>query len=140
MEKGSKFPGIEQYEWVGKKPKLSGKPILVLFWSISCQDCKIVLRKFINNEWYLSDAFDIVLVHMPRSEKDTNETELKQFCKERKISFPVMIDNQLYFSTIFRNQFVPTFYLFSEDEKLIGRVFGSNPFRRLEFLYRKYLL
>ena len=140
MENGSQLPNIGQYEWVGKRPKLSGKPILVLFWSISCQDCKIVLRKFINNEWYLRDVFDIISVHMPRSQKDTNREELIQFCTERKISFPVMIDNQLHFSTIFRNQFVPTIYIFSEKEVLIGKVFGSNPFRRVEYLYRKYLL
>ena len=140
MERGSKFPSIEQYDWVGNKPRLSDKPILVLFWSISCQDCKIVLRNFMQKEWYLSDAFDIVSVHMPRSKKDTNELELKQFCEERKISFPVLIDNELHFSTIFRNQFVPTIYIFSKDKVLLGKVNGSNPFRRLEYLYRKYLL
>lgn len=140
MEKGSKFPGLEQYEWVGKQPKLTGKPILILFWSISCQDCKIVLRKFINNEWSLRGAFDIISVHMPRREKDTDKMELKQFCADSNIAFPVMIDNQLHFSTIFRNQFVPTIYMFSANEVLVGKVFGSNPFRRLEFLYRKYLL
>ena len=139
MEKGSKFPSIEQYDWIGKKPKLSGKPILVLFWSISCQDCEIVLRNFIKKEWYLSDAFDIVSVHMPRSRKDTNEVELNRFCEKWKISFPVLIDNELHFSTIFRNQYVPTVYIFSADEALLGKVNGSNPFRRLEFLYRKYL-
>ena len=139
MENGSKLPGIEQYKWVGKMPKLSGKPIIVLFWSISCQDCKIVLRKFINNEWYLRDEFDIISVHMPRSEKDTDEKQLKRFCVEQKISFPVMIDHQLHFSTAFRNQFVPTIYMFSANEVLVGKVFGSNPFRRLEYLYRKYL-
>ena len=139
MERGSKFPSIEHYDWVGKKPKLSDKPILVLFWSISCHDCKIVLHNFIKKEWYLSDAFDIVSVHMPRSKKDTSKLDLNRFCEERKISFPVLIDNDLHFSTIFRNQFVPTIYIFSKDKVLLGMVNGSNPFRRLEYLYRKYL-
>ena len=139
MERGSKFPSIEQYDWVGKKPKLSDKPILVLFWSISCHDCKIVLHNFIKKEWYLSDAFDIVSVHMPRSKKDTNKLDLNRFCEKLKISFPVLIDNDLHFSSIFRNQFVPTIYIFSKDKVLLGMVNGSNPFRRLEYLYRKYL-
>ena len=139
MERGTKFPSIEQYEWVGSKPKLSDKPILVLFWSISCHDCKNVLRNFIQKNGYLSDAFDIVSVHMPRSRKDTNELDLKRFCEEQKISFPVLIDNDLHFSTIFRNQFVPTIYIFSKDKVLLGMVHGSNPFRRIEYLYRKYL-
>ena len=139
MERGSKFPSIEQYDWVEKRPEFSNKPILVLFWSISCQDCKNVLHHFVKKEWYLSDVFDIISVHMPRSEKDTNKLELERFCEERKISFPVLIDNELHFSTIFRNQFVPTIYIFSKDKVLLGMVNGSNPFRRLEYLYRKYL-
>ena len=140
MESDLKLPDIGRYEWVGEKPKLSGKPILVLFWSISCQDCKVVLRKFINNEWNLKSVFDIISVHTPRNKKDTDKIALTQFCNERKILFPVMIDNQLHFSSIFRNQFVPSIYIFSEEEVLVGKVSGSNPFRRVEYLYRKYLL
>ena len=140
MENGSKLPNFEQFEWIGKKPRLRGKPILVLFWSISCHDCKIVLRKLVNKEWSLIDQFDIVSVHMPRSEKDTNTEQLEQFRKEWKIQFPILNDYELHCSTKFRNQFVPTVYLFSADEVLVGKVFGSNPFRRLEFLYKKYLL
>lgn len=139
MENGSKLPSIEQYDWVREKPILSGKPILVLFWSISCQDCKNVLREFTKTDWYLTNEFDLISVHMPRSENDTDKKELKQFCKDWKIKFPVLIDHKLHFSTAFRNQFVPTIYLFSAKEVLVGRVFGSNPLRRVEYLYRKYL-
>jgi thiol-disulfide isomerase/thioredoxin len=140
LENGSKLPDFDQFEWIGKRPKLRGKPILVFFWSISCYDCKTVLRKLINKEWPLIDQFDIVSVHMPRSEKDTNTEQLNQFRKDFKIPFPILNDNKLHCSTIFRNQFVPTVYLFSADEVLVGKVFGSNPFRRLEHLYKKYLL
>ena len=140
MENGSKLPNLNQYEWIGKKPQLRGKPILVFFWSISCYDCKTVLRKLINKEWSLIDQFEIISVHMPRSEKDTNTEQLKQFRKEWQILFPILNDTELHFSTKFRNQFVPTMYLFSADGVLVGKVFGSNPFRRLEFLYKKYLL
>ena len=139
MENGSKLPNLNQFEWIGRKPQFRGKPILVFFWSISCHDCKNVLRKLSKREWPLMDQFDIVSVHMPRSEKDTNTEQLKQFRKEWQIPFPILIDNQLHCSTIFRNQFVPTIYLFSADEVLVGKVFGSNPFRRLEFLFKKYL-
>ncbi|MDA5107462.1 MULTISPECIES: redoxin domain-containing protein [Brevibacillus] len=114
------FPGVT--EWVNgqaSKSELAGKPVLVHFWSISCYMCKESLPQV--NEWrdkYAANGLQVVGIHMPRSEADTNVEAIKETIAEYKLTHPIAIDNQMKTTDAFQNEYVPAFYLFDENLQL----------------------
>lgn len=114
------FQGVT--EWVNgevKKEDLEGKPVLVHFWSISCHMCKEALPQI--NEWretYKDYGLQIVGIHMPRSEKDTDVEAVKEAIRKYELIHPQAIDNQHVMTDLFENQYVPSYYLFDGELKL----------------------
>jgi thiol-disulfide isomerase/thioredoxin len=120
------FPGVT--EWVNgqvTKADLAGKPVLVHFWSVSCYMCKESLPQI--NEWrdkYAANGLQVVGIHMPRSEADTNIETIKETIAQYELTHPIAIDNQMKTTDAFQNEYVPAFYLF--DESLQLRHFQSG--------------
>ncbi|MFY0543969.1 redoxin domain-containing protein [Brevibacillus sp. H7] len=114
------FPGVT--EWVNgqvSKADLAGKPVLVHFWSVSCYMCKESMPQI--NEWrekYAANGLQVVGIHMPRSEADTNIETIKATIAEYNLVHPIAIDNQMKTTDAFQNEYVPAFYLFDESLQL----------------------
>ncbi len=114
------FPGVT--EWVNgevSKADLAGKPVLVHFWSVSCYMCKESMPQI--NEWrekYAANGLQVIGIHMPRSEADTNIETIKQTIAEHNLQHPIAIDNQMKATDAFQNEYVPAFYLFDESLQL----------------------
>jgi thiol-disulfide isomerase/thioredoxin len=114
------FPGVT--EWVNgqvTKADLAGKPVLVHFWSVSCYMCKESLPQI--NEWrdkYKEQGLQVVGIHMPRSEADTDIQAIKDTIAQYNLTHPIAIDNAMKTTDAFQNEYVPAFYLFDETLQL----------------------
>ncbi|MCS1351966.1 redoxin domain-containing protein [Mechercharimyces sp. CAU 1602] len=123
-------------EWVNSeisKSDVAGKPVLVHFWSISCEMCKKSLPD-INEmrEKFKEQELQLIGIHMPRSEKDTDEEAVKETITKYELVHPQAIDNQHSIVEAFENQFVPAFYLFDQEGKLRHRAAGEKALSMLQ--------
>lgn len=126
------FDGIT--EWVNgevNKDDLSGKPVLVHFWSISCGMCKESLPE-VNELRENNPELELVGIHMPRSEKDTEIQPVKETIEKYELKHPQGIDNMHQVVDRFENEFVPAFYLFDRKGQLRHRSAGEKALSMLK--------
>ncbi|MEI7028129.1 redoxin domain-containing protein [Paenibacillus sp. y28] len=121
------FAGVT--EWINSQVDLEalrGKPVLVHYWAVSCYMCKEGLPLL--NEWRVKFGeqygLQLVGIHMPRSEKDTDVEAVKEMVKQYELQHPIAVDNAHAVTDAFQNEYVPAFYLF--DDQLQMRFFGAG--------------
>lgn len=115
------------------KSELVGeKPTLIHFWSISCHLCKEAMPDVNNFRDQYKDELNVVAVHMPRSEDDTNLEEIKKVAAEHDITQPIFVDSELKLSDAFENQYVPAYYVFDKDGQLRHFQAGGSGMKMLE--------
>ncbi|MFD1361508.1 TlpA family protein disulfide reductase [Lentibacillus salinarum] len=115
------------------KNDLIGKyPVLIHFWSISCDTCKQAMP--IVNE--LRDTFQgqlrVIAVHMPRSEADEDVYEVRRSAKKHHMTQPIAVDHAHTITNAFHNRYVPAYYLFDANGKLRHRQTGSSGLQMLQ--------
>lgn len=136
------FNGVT--EWVNSeanKEALRGKPLLVHFWAVSCYLCKEGLP-FINhwrNTYGEQYNLQIVGVHMPRSEKDTDIEAVKEAVQQYELEHPIIVDNQHAVTDAFQNEYVPAYYLFDEQLQLRHFQAGERGLQMVEQRLQKIL-
>lgn len=133
-EKMPEFAGVK--EWLNgaaSKEELKRVPVLVYFWSISCETCKESLPGIKQwHEKYKGSGLRVIGIHMPRSEEDTDVEKVKQAVAEWGIKDPTAIDNLHAMTDLYENQYVPAFYLFDEEGKLRHYQAGAKGAQMLE--------
>jgi thiol-disulfide isomerase/thioredoxin len=121
-------------EWVNgevNKNDLASKPVLIHFWSVSCGMCKESLPE-INKMRETYPNLQIVGVHMPRSQKDTDISAVKETIIKYELKHPQGIDNEHNVVDSFENEFVPAFYLFDQEGVLRHRSAGEKALSMLK--------
>ncbi len=110
-------------DWFNSEPitdeQLVNKSVLVHFWAISCGTCKESLPDV--KRWmeeFRSKGLQVISVHMPRMESDTNVEAVKEAIKEYEITMPCVVDNWHEIADAFENKYVPAFYIFDRQHKL----------------------
>nr|WP_149454165.1 redoxin domain-containing protein [Pasteuria penetrans] len=124
--------GVE--EWVGGSPSLAtlqGCPVLVHFWSISCELCKEGVPT-INGWRERYPKLALVGIHMPRSEEDTHVPAVRSMIRSLCLRHPQGIDNRHAVVDAFSNEYVPAFYLFDDRHQLRHRSAGEQALRLLQ--------
>lgn len=123
-------------EWVNgevKKEDLQGKPVLVHFWSVSCGMCKESMPEVLKiRDDNRDKGLQVIGIHMPRSEKDTEIGPVKETIEKYEMTHPQAVDNQHSIVDAFENQFVPAFYLFDEEGQLRHRSAGEKALKMME--------
>jgi thiol-disulfide isomerase/thioredoxin len=121
-------------EWVNgeaSKNDLADKPVLVHFWSVSCGMCKESLPE-INKMRESYPELQIIGVHMPRSEKDTDIDAVKATISKYELKHQQGIDNEHQVVNAFENEYVPAFYLFDREGVLRHRSAGEKALSMLK--------
>ncbi len=136
------FEGVT--EWVNgevTKEQLSGKPVLVHFWSVSCGMCKEGLPQVLVWREHYGKPYDlqVVGVHMPRSEKDTDIAAAKAIIEEYHLEHPIIIDNAHAVTDAFENEYVPAYYLFDTEHQLRHYQAGEKGLKLIEQRISKIL-
>ena len=105
-----------------------GQPTLVHFWAVSCGICKDKmpqLQEMIRK--YEPLGLQVVSVHMPRYEADTDLDTVNQAMIDNKVTEPTAVDSLHKLKDAFQNEhgWVPIYYLFDANGKLKTRAAGE---------------
>jgi len=90
-------------------------------------------------EKYKEHDLQVIGVHMPRSEKDTEIGPVKETIEKYELKHPQAIDNEHNVVDAFENEFVPSFYLFDRDGLLRHRSAGEKALSLLQKPLEKVL-
>jgi len=110
-------------QWLNSSPitradVIGEKPTLFHFWSVSCDSCKKGMSNMTSFYQEYRDKLNVVTVHMPRSEEDRNLEAVKQTANDYHLTEPIFVDNEHVLTELFKNRYVPSFYLFDRNGKL----------------------
>jgi len=124
-----------------KAEELAGKPLLVHFWSVSCYICHNVAEEVA--KWqaeYGPRGLEVIAIHQPRGPEELDVARVAQDAEGAMgISWPLAIDNEHTLVGRFENQFVPAYYVFDREHKLVHRQAGDRGFERLHDKIRELL-
>lgn len=140
MKIGTTRPTFEgATEWINGDAETvenlnNGKPTLVHFWSVSCGICKENMPKIAAWRDEQKANLNVVSVHMPRYEADTDMTQVRADTEKHNITEPTAVDNQHKIKDAFQNEqgFVPAYYLFDGEGKLRSFAAGERGFNLLK--------
>ncbi|MGA2060964.1 MAG: TlpA disulfide reductase family protein [Thermoguttaceae bacterium] len=87
-------PPLDASAWINGLPirleDLKGKRICIHFWSMGCANCVVELERF--QEYQPRTKTDVVEIFVHQYVDGDDLDMLKRFIKNRKITFPVMVD------------------------------------------------
>ncbi|BAS27220.1 redoxin domain-containing protein [Limnochorda pilosa] len=122
MHLKSPLPSLEgATAWLNGKPETvgGGRPVFVHFWAVSCPVCKESMPQV--NGWrdtYAPRGLQVISVHMPLRETDTDLGQVRETAEGLGITQPVAVDSELAISDRFENQYTPAYYVFDGEGKL----------------------
>ncbi|MGE6487829.1 TlpA family protein disulfide reductase [Paenisporosarcina sp. NPDC076898] len=117
---------------VAKRELIGKKPTLIHFWSVSCGLCKEAMPEVNAFRDQYKNELNVLAVHMPRSEKDMDLSEIKKSAAEHDIKQPIYVDNDMKLTDAFDNQYVPAYYVFDKDGQLRHFQAGGSGMKMLE--------
>ncbi len=137
MRTGTPMPELTgATEWLTPPPsrdELIGSPTLVHFWAVSCHICHENMPTIVKwRDEYGPKGLNVVALHMPRQEADTDVERVKQQVAEMGITEPCGIDNQHSVAEAFQNTFVPAYFLFDREGNMRSRSAGDAGLAMLE--------
>ncbi len=107
---------------------ITGKPVLVHFWAVSCGICKDKMPHLNEiKKKYGEVGLQTIAVHMPRYEADTDLDTVDQAIRDNNITEPTAVDSLHKLKDAFKNEqgWVPVYYLFDAEGKLKTRAAGE---------------
>ena len=114
--------------WEDLQEPLRGKPTLVHFWAVSCGICKDKMPQLeeLKLKFYPL-GLQVISVHMPRFETDTDLDTLNEAMRENHVTEPTAVDGLHKLRDAFLNEqgWVPVYYLFDAEGKLKTRAAGE---------------
>jgi thiol-disulfide isomerase/thioredoxin len=108
--------------------QIKGKPTLVHFWAVSCGICKEKMPALEElKAKYEPLGLQVISVHMPRYEADTDLDTVNQAMLANHIDEPTAVDSLHKLKDAFQNEqgWVPVYYLFDTEGKLKTRAAGE---------------
>lgn len=133
MRRGDQLPLItDDFIWFNKKFTYQNKQVLVLFWSISCEQCHEVLLKFDRDQTVNCSK---IAVHMPRFDEDTDVNAIRYFLQRNNIRTSVVLDHDVKLSDLYKVEYVPTIFLFDNQLRMRMKKFGGYAYDSI----RKYV-
>lgn len=141
MRLGSDLPSLDgATEWLNLSDvqkdslqHLKGNPLLIHFWAVSCHICHETMPSLLAyRDAYQPKGLQVVAIHMPRQEEDTDVDKVKADLEKYLITQPVAVDNQHLLAKAFQNEYVPAFFLFDKAGQLFFRTAGDKGFEKLQ--------
>ena len=133
MKRGDQFPYItDDFIWFNNRFTYQNREVLVLFWSISCEQCHEVLLKFDRDQTVNCSK---IAVHMPRFDEDTDINAMRYFLERNNIRTSVVLDHEVKLSNLYNVEYVPTIFLFDRQLRMKLKKFGGRAYESI----RKYV-
>lgn len=131
--------------WINSEPlslrqDLSGKVVLVDFWTYSCINC---IRTFpFLRDWhekYADQGLVIVGVHSPEFAFEKELVNVQRAVQDFDLKYPVVLDNDFAIWRAYENQFWPAHYLIDQSGNIRYVHFGEGKYQETENAIRKLL-
>jgi peroxiredoxin len=105
-----------------------GEVVLVNFWAVWCTPCREEIPQFVSlQEKYGSQGFQAVGISM-----DDPERTLRDFCREYKVNYPVVMGDPKMAEEFGGVLGLPTTFLIGRDQRIHAKHVGATDFPKLE--------
>ena len=141
----SPLPPLEgATDWLGEPfapAVLRPRPLLVQFWAVSCPICKLNMPAVLSFlETYCREGLQLLSVHMPRMEADTDVERVRAAAEELSLSGPCAIDNNHTLGDLFQTGGVwPCYFFFDAEGRLRSRAAGQLGLKMAENSLKRLL-
>ncbi|WP_062202897.1 cytochrome c biogenesis protein CcdA [Demequina salsinemoris] len=136
------FEGIEA--WLntddGAAPDLTGKVVLVDFWTYSCINCQRTLPYLTGwYDKYKDQGFEIVGVHTPEFAFEKVESNVADANDRYGVEYPVALDNSYQTWRLWDQRFWPAHYLIDQEGDVRQVHYGEGGYEATEALIQELL-
>lgn len=140
---GTPMPALDgATDWLNGKvdcASLLDSPTLIQFWAVSCPLCKTNMPQI--RRWKdIYGLYNLVSVHVPRTEADTHLELVQRVAEDHGIVEPCAVDNELVISGHFETGGMwPYYFLFDSEGKMRCRAAGTGGLRLVEDSLKRLL-
>jgi hypothetical protein len=131
-------------EWLNSGPlgpaELRGHVILVNFWTLTCINW--LRQEPYVRAWstaYAGDGLIVIGVHAPEFSFEHDSERVQQAITDRRIGYPVAIDNRYAVWSAFDNHYWPALYFIDQDGIIRDQHFGEGRYKRSEQVIQRLL-
>ncbi len=131
-------------EWLNSPPLtaagLRGKVVVVDFWTYTCINWLRTLPYV--RAWaekYKDQGLVMIGVHTPEFDIEKNVDNVRQALKDRRIDYPVAIDNKYAIWNAFNNHYWPALYFIDAQGHIRHHQFGEGGYERSEMVIQQLL-
>lgn len=130
--------------WLNSEPlslaSLQGSVVLVQFWTFACINCQRTLPSLIKwHQQYASRGLKIIGIHTPEFAFERDINNVKQALEQRKITYPVAIDNGFETWKAYKNEYWPHLFLADRQGNLVYDHIGEGAYTETEQIINQLL-
>ncbi|MFD6507926.1 MULTISPECIES: TlpA family protein disulfide reductase [unclassified Bacillus (in: firmicutes)] len=141
IEVGKSAPDFELTKLDGTNVKLSdlkGKKVILNFWATWCGPCQQEMPDMEAFYKEHKENVEILAINYTPSEKGGGEEKVRNFAKEKGITFPILLDKNIDVTTAYKVITIPTSYFIDTkgviQDKFIGPMTQKEMEKRIEKL------
>jgi thiol-disulfide isomerase/thioredoxin len=131
-------------DWLNSEPltkaTLSGRPVLVEFWTFTCinwiRTLPYVRAWF---EKYRADGLTVIGVHTPEFAVERDIDNIRRAAKAMRVEFPIAVDSDYSIWQAFGNQYWPALYFIDNDGQIRHHRFGEGEYEYSEIVLQRLL-
>jgi thiol-disulfide isomerase/thioredoxin len=130
--------------WLNSEPlgpaELRGHVVLVDFWTLTCINwlrTEPYVRAW--SQAYRNDGLVVIGVHTPEFSFEHEIDRVRQATKERRIDYPVVVDNDYEIWSAFDNNYWPALYFVDAHGVIRDHHFGEGRYEQSERLIQRLL-
>jgi thiol-disulfide isomerase/thioredoxin len=131
-------------EWLNSEPlgpaELRGHVVLVNFWTLTCINwlrTEPYVRAW--SKAYRDDGLVVIGVHTPEFSIEHDTERIRQATTERRIDYPVAVDNDYAIWSAFDNHYWPALYFIDADGIIRDHHFGEGRYEQSERVIQRLL-
>lgn len=119
---------------------LAGRVVAVQFWTFTCINWLRTLP-YIRawHEHYQSHGLVVIGVHTPEFEVEHDVDEIRREARDRRVDYPIAVDNDYEVWRAFENQYWPALYLVDAEGRIRHHQFGEGGYEESEQFIRRLL-
>ena len=126
--------------WLGRRPDLRGRVVLVNFWTLTCINW--IRQAPWLRAWahaYRDDGLVVVGVHTPEFSFEHDVALVEQARRARRLDYPIAIDNDSAVWTAFDNYYWPALYFADRDGVIRDFHIGEGRYEESERVLQRLL-
>ncbi|MFL0403666.1 TlpA family protein disulfide reductase [Bacillus nitratireducens] len=135
IEIGKSAPDFELTKLDGAKVKLSdlkGKKVILNFWATWCGPCQQEMPDMEAFYKEHKDNVEILAINYTPSEKGGGEEKVRNFAKEKGITFPILLDKNIDVTTAYKVITIPTSYFIDTKGVIQDKFIGPMTQKEME--------